>query len=619
MTSRSSRPKPPSGGPAATPPASDEVSPQGERIAKVIARAGICSRREAEKLVEDGHVTVNGKRLDSPAFNVTGREKITVNGFPLPEAEPVRLWRYHKPAGLVTTAKDPQERPTVFENLPEGMPRVVSVGRLDLNTEGLLLLTNDGELARLLELPSTGWSRRYRARAYGAVTQEELNRLKDGIEVEGVRYGSIEAVLDKVQGSNVWITLSLKEGKNREVKQVLSALGLRVNRLIRLSYGPFQMGDLEPGEVSVVPARVLVDQLGNHAARFRDRLPTERSGAAVKERTPASPAKAETPAKQTAWPQARSTDNRKGRRTDGPRTLHAPGSKHVPGPKRGDFHDGPGKPEGYRKEGYRKSERPAGGPKKHGIDSPRTDARKPGAPRPLNDPRTTASEDIPAPATRPEERNSRTVRQADAYTKPRAPRRPENETIGARGPDPYRKADGGPRKSAGFKSHEAPRRSSGFKGASGGPRKSDGFKSHEGSPKGQQSSQERPRQFDEPRPARSAFAGGPKRSADALQPGRKPGSFRPKEGEPRKSTGFKSHEGPQKTGGKRKSDGFKKVEDARKPERVKRDHASGKPSAKPVGKPAGKFSGKPAGKPGGKRDTPSSNRSGTHANRGRRP
>lgn len=270
-------------------PTSPTDTPEGDRIAKVIARAGICSRREAEKLIEEGRVTVNGKVLKSPALNVTGRETIIVDGKALPAQEPTRLWRYHKPAGLVTTAKDPEGRSTVFEKLPDDIPRVVSVGRLDINTEGLLLLTNDGELARLLELPATGWTRRYRVRAWGRVTQADLDKLKDGVTVEGVRYGPIEAAIDKVQGSNVWLTVGLKEGKNREVKRVLAALGLSVNRLIRLSFGPFQIGDLEPGDIKQVPNRVLMDQLGAHAEQFGQAGPAAPGGAASKGTGPRKP------------------------------------------------------------------------------------------------------------------------------------------------------------------------------------------------------------------------------------------------------------------------------------------------------------------------------------------
>lgn len=205
---------------------------------------------------------LNGKVLDTPAVKVTAADKVVVDGRPIGAVEPTRLWRYHKPSGLVTTHRDPAGRNTVFEHLPADMPRVISIGRLDLTSEGLLLLTNDGELARKLELPANGWLRRYRARAYGRVSQEELDTLKDGITVEGVRYGSIEAKLERGSGANAWINLALTEGKNREVRRVLDALGLKVNRLIRTSYGPFQLGTLEPGAVEEIPRRVLKDQLG---------------------------------------------------------------------------------------------------------------------------------------------------------------------------------------------------------------------------------------------------------------------------------------------------------------------------------------------------------------------
>ena len=233
----------------------------GERIAKVIARAGVCSRRDAERLIGEGKVTVNGKPLASPAVNVTGRDVIAVNGKPLPLRAPVRLWRYHKPEGLVVSARDPQGRTTVFEALPKEMPRVISVGRLDINTEGLLLLTNDGDLARTLELPATGWTRRYRVRAWGRADQAALDRLKQGVTVDGVRYGAIDAAIERTQGENVWLVMALKEGKNREVKRVCEHLGLVVNRLIRTSFGPFVLGDLPRGAVEEVSPRVLREQL----------------------------------------------------------------------------------------------------------------------------------------------------------------------------------------------------------------------------------------------------------------------------------------------------------------------------------------------------------------------
>jgi len=246
------------------------------RVAKAIAHAGLCSRRDAEALIAAGRVAVNGRVLTTPAHLVAPGDRITVDGKPLPEPEATRLWRYHKRRGLVTSHKDPQGRKTVFEALPPGLPRVVSVGRLDINTEGLLLLTTDGGLARHLELPSTGWIRRYRVRAHGRVTQEALDGLRQGLSVGGVRYGPVEARLDREQGANLWLTISLREGKNREVKRIAEHLGLTVNRLIRVSFGPFVLGDLAEGAVEEVKRRILADQLGSKlAGAFGLREPKE--------------------------------------------------------------------------------------------------------------------------------------------------------------------------------------------------------------------------------------------------------------------------------------------------------------------------------------------------------
>lgn len=239
-----------------------EIAASEGRIAKILARAGICSRREAEALVTQGRVSVDGEILLSPAVNVSASQDIRVDGQPIPQAELPRMWRYHKPRGVVTTNKDPQARPTVFEALPKTLPRVMSVGRLDFNSEGLLLLTNDGELARKLELPATALTRRYRVRVFGRPDPGALERLMRGVTVEGQHYGPIKAELEREQGDNSWLSVALREGKNREVRKVLLHLGMQVNRLIRVSYGPFQLGDLKIGAVDELPTVKVMEQLG---------------------------------------------------------------------------------------------------------------------------------------------------------------------------------------------------------------------------------------------------------------------------------------------------------------------------------------------------------------------
>lgn len=235
---------------------------QGERIAKVLARAGVASRREAERMIAEGRVTINGKVQTSAALNVVASDKILVDGKPIAAREPSRVWLYHKPAGLVTTNSDEKGRQTIFDHLPEDLPRVMTIGRLDLTSEGLLLLTNDGELKRRLELPSTGWVRKYRVRLKGVPTDAMLEPIRKGVTVDGERFQGMSVTIDRQQGANAWLTVGLREGKNREIRRALEHVGLEVNRLIRVSYGPFQLGQLEKGRVEEIRPKILRDQLG---------------------------------------------------------------------------------------------------------------------------------------------------------------------------------------------------------------------------------------------------------------------------------------------------------------------------------------------------------------------
>ncbi|MCI2400495.1 pseudouridine synthase [Aliiroseovarius subalbicans] len=292
-------------------------TPDGDRIAKVLARAGVASRREAERMIEAGRVAVNGKVIDSPALNVTTKDQIMVDDAPLAEPEPPRLWLYHKPLGLVTTAKDEKGRETVFDTLPKDLPRVMSVGRLDINSEGLLLLTNDGGIKRKLELPSTGWVRKYRVRVKGEPSEDTLAPLRRGITVDGERFQPMTVSLDRQQGANAWLTVSLREGKNREIRRAMEAVGLSVNRLLRVSYGPFKLAELKAGQVEEIKARVMRDQLG----MAHEEAPAQTRGKPVRSRKGAPGGKpgGKFTGKPSGKPGGKPAGKPAGRATSGPR------------------------------------------------------------------------------------------------------------------------------------------------------------------------------------------------------------------------------------------------------------------------------------------------------------
>ena len=447
--------------PAAERPAADD------RIAKVIARAGLASRRDAEAMIAAGRVTLNGAAVTSPALNVGPDDRITVDGEPLPSRERTRLWLFHKPRGLVTTFRDPQERPTVFDALPDEMPRVVAIGRLDINTEGLLLLTNDGGLAKVIAHPDTGWTRRYKVRAHGDVTQAELDKLGKGVRIDDMDYGAVEARLDRVQGDNSWITLALREGKNREVKRILEHLGLRVNRLIRLSFGPFQLGELESGLVEEVRTRVLKDQLGSALAAEAEvdfespvREPIAPFGSETRDRGP--PPRRDGGERPPKRPRRAEPDRFAGREERAPREAARPRDLAW----RADAAEGrPGKPRHPRRDDPR-GERMSGG-----AERPRVRAKpiEAGEGR-----RVLVERVVSSPAERPE-------RRPDPRARDRAPERPERRRDDrfdsrpppgpGRGGRPMR--DGPPRRSDG-RPGAGPRFEGGGEGRARPPRRAEG-------------------------------------------------------------------------------------------------------------------------------------------------
>ncbi len=402
-------------------------APDGERIAKVLSRRGVASRREAERLIEAGEVSVNGKVITSPALNVTDADRITVSGQPLPALEPARLWLYYKPDGLVTSAADEKGRDTVFDHLPEDMPRVMSVGRLDLNSEGLLLLTNDGELKRRLELPSTGWLRKYRVRVNGNPTDPDLEPLRKGIVIEGEKFQPMNVLLDRHQGANAWLTVGLREGKNREIRRAMAAINLTVNRLIRISYGPFRLGELKPGEVEEVRAKVLREQLGEGGGKDAPDPAARKARPATRRLRPGEAVKALAKAWEEATAQAEPAS--KGRKPSTSRAEAGEGRPRAQG-------TGPGR--GPRAaEGATASRKPGASPRPFSAreDAPRSAKPRAATEGPARPPRGSATK--PGFASGQKDTGKKDMGKKDMGRSP-VPRgaAPKAEASGPRGPRP---------------------------------------------------------------------------------------------------------------------------------------------------------------------------------------